>query len=195
MRRPGFTIFEVLVAAGVGLILVVVLHGFLVTGSHFALAAETEAAWSSGLQVALDRLVREAQQARGHRIYLDRAAWQSASPLGAGLPGSCLRLVSSAGTVLYWWDAPSGELRCSREAEPGTERILARGIVAFEARCLQPDHLGLLLRQRSPGDSSGEAGPLHTLSTSVFHRNFDGSEDSCGLPVRLARGGPGKGPT
>lgn len=195
MRRSGFTFFEILVAAGLGLILMVVVHGFLVTGSRFALAAEAEASGSSGLQAALDHLVREARQARGHRVFRDRSALQAASPQVGGLPGSCLRLVWSTGTAVYWLDAPGGELRFVREEEPATERVLARGIVVFQVRCLEPDHLAVLLQQGRPGEDAEVPGLLQTLSTSVFHRNFDGSEDSCRLPVRVAGGAPGRRPT
>jgi len=195
VRRGGFTYVEVLVAAALAAILALVIQGFLVTGFNFALAAESDAAQASALQAAMDRLVRETQAARGHRVYQDRAAYQAASPLAGGLPGSCLRLVLSTGDAVFWLDAPSGELRCSREGEPEEYRVLARGIVVFQVRCLQPDHLGLLVGQQRAADSSDVPRPLNSLSTSVFHRNFDGTEDSCTLPVRLAAGRARIGPS
>lgn len=194
MRRGGFTYVEVLVAAALGSILVLVVQAFLVSGFSFALAAEADAAQASVLQAALDGLVREAQAARGHRVYQDEAACQAGSPLAGGLPGSCLYLVSSAGNAVYWLEGPSGELRCRRGVEAGEYRVLARGVVVFQVRCLQPDHLALLLQQQRPADSSDVPRPLNSLSTSVFHRNFDGTEDSCMLPVHLAVGGAGNGP-
>lgn len=171
MRARGLTLLELLLALSVGAVVTLVISGMLVSGFDFALAAEGDAHATTGARALEERLVREIQEARGHEVF---ASLDGALRTG-GAPGSCLRLSSTRGDSLWWWDPASAEIRF-RPVAQAAYRVGARGVQSFSVRCAEPERLEFSLT----------ASTL-TLTTTAWHRNFDGSRDSCGL-LRLVAG-------
>lgn len=172
MRARGLTLLELMLALSVGAVVTLVISGLLVSGFDFAMETEGEEHVATGARALMERLVREIEEARGHEVFVDAGG----ALRTAGAPGACLKLYSSTGDSTWWWDPASSEIRYRPSAQPTGHRVGARGVQAFTVRCVQPERVEFSLT----------AGAL-TLTTSAWHRNYDGSRDSCAL-LRLVAG-------
>lgn len=172
MRARGLSLLELMLALSVGAVVTVVMSGLLVSGFDFAVTAAGEEHSATGARALMERLVREIGGARGHEVFVDAGG----APCTGGAPGACLKLYSGTGDSTWWWDPASAEIRYRPESQPSGYRVGARGVQAFSVRCVQPERVEFSLT----------ASAL-TLTTSAWHRNYDGTRDSCAL-LRLVAG-------
>lgn len=180
-----------MLALSVGAVVTLVISSLLASGFGFALATESDEHMVAGSRSLLERLVREVGEARGHEVFADLAGYEANAPLSGGAPGACLRLYSTTGDSLWWWDSAAAEVRYrSLAGGPSSDRVGAREVRAFQVRCLAPERVGLSVTAVAPDTGSDIPGAPLTLSTSAWHRNFDGSRDSCQAMRSLAMAAP-----
>lgn len=185
MRHGGFTLLEVMLALSVGFLVTLVVSGLLTSGFSLALAAEAEEYSLSASRALYEKILADVEEARGHEVFADFAAYGRNSPVRAGALGACLKLYAASGNKVWWWDAGTREVRWLVEAPRAAQRVGARNVQDFQVGCVASERVWLTFTTRPSAGGGVTAAPL-TLSGTCYHRNYDGTTNSCQVPRALA---------